>query len=60
MRGGIRREREVVLFRRSAKTVEDDAGFDARDAALRIDFEDARHVLRKVEDDRGVTALSGE
>ena len=57
---GIGREGEMVLLGRRAKTVEDDAGFDARDTALRIDFEDARHVLRKVEDDRGVTALSGE
>ena len=40
--------------------IEDDAGLDARDAALGIDFENARHVLRKVEDDGGVAALSGK
>jgi hypothetical protein len=50
----------MVFLGRRAKSVEDDAGLDARDASRGIDFEDACHVLRKVEDDRSVTALSGE
>src|SRR5437660_1534702 len=57
---GIGREGEMVFLGCRAKTVEDDAGLNARDAALRIDFENPRHVLRKVENDRGVTTLSGE
>ena len=57
---GIGREGEVVLLGRARRLIEDDAGLNARDAARGIDFEDARHVLRKVEDDGGVTALSGE
>jgi hypothetical protein len=58
--GGIGCEGEVVLLGCSAQIIEDDAGLDARDAARGIDFENARHVLGKVEDDGGVTALSGE
>src|ERR1700674_3764355 len=58
--GGIRRKGEVVFLGRRAKTVEDDAGFNAGDAALRIDLKDARHVFREVEDDGGVATLSRE
>jgi len=50
----------MVFLGGRAKTVENDAGLDARDASRGIDFEDACHVLRKVEDDCGVAALSGE
>ena len=57
---GIGRKSEMVLLGRRTKTVEDNAGFNPRDAALRIDLENPRHVLRKVEDDGGVTALSRE
>jgi hypothetical protein len=60
MGSGIGREGKVVLLCSGSKAIEDDAGLDARDAARGIDFEDARHVLRKVEDDRSVTTLSGE
>src|SRR5208282_4792858 len=56
----IGRESKVVLFGFSPKAIEDDSGLDARDTARRIDFENGRHVLRKVEDDGGVTTLSGE
>jgi hypothetical protein len=57
---GIGREGEVMFLSFGAKAIEDDAGLNARDAARGIDFEDARHVLRKVEHDGGVTALSGK
>src|ERR1700687_3088908 len=57
---GIGSEGEVVLLGGGAKIIEDDAGLHARGAARGIDFEDARHVFRKVEDDSGITALSGE
>ena len=50
----------MMLLRGGAKIVEDDAGLDACDAALGIDFENARHVFRKIEDDGGVATLSGE
>ena len=50
----------MMFLGRGAEMVEDDAGFNAGDAARGVDFEDARHVFRKVEDDRGVAALSGK
>jgi hypothetical protein len=40
--------------------VEDYAGLDAGDAAVGINFEDASHVLGKIEDHGYVAALSGE
>ncbi len=49
-----------MLLGRSAQSVEHDSGFDAGDASLGIDFEYGRHVFREVENDGGVTALSGE
>jgi hypothetical protein len=36
------------------------SGLDSRDAVLGIDLEDISHVLREVENDRYVAALSGE
>src|ERR1039458_6187786 len=57
---GIGREGEVVLLGFGAKLIEDHARLDARDALCGIDFEDGRHVLRKVEHDGGVTTLSSE
>jgi len=56
----IRREREVVPLGCRSKRVEHDARFNARNAPRRVDFEDRRHVLREVEDDGGVAALSGK
>jgi hypothetical protein len=50
----------VVLLGGSAQIIKHDAGFDAGNAADRIDFENTRHVLRKIEHDRRVAALSGE
>ena len=60
VRGGIRREGEVVFFGGGAQTVEHDSGLYAGDAAGRIDFENPRHVFGKIEDDGDVAALSGE
>ena len=60
MGGGIGGEGEVMFFGGVAEVVENDAGLDAGDAAVGIDLEDARHVLREVEDDGDVAALSGE
>ena len=51
---------EVMFFGCGAQTVEHDSGLYAGDAAGRIDFEDPRHVLGKIEDDGNVAALSGE
>jgi hypothetical protein len=58
--GGIGGEGEVMFFGGSAEVIENDAGLDAGDAAVRIDLEDARHVFREVEDDGDVATLSGE
>jgi hypothetical protein len=49
-----------MLLSGGAKIIEDNAGLDARNAPLGIDFENARHVLRKVEHDGGVATLSRE
>ena len=50
----------MVLLGCGAQIIQDNAGLDARDAPRGIDFENARHVLRKVEDNGGVAALSGK
>jgi hypothetical protein len=60
VRGGIGREGKVVLLGCGTEAIKDDSRLDARDAALGIDFKNARHVLRKVEDNGGVAALSGK
>src|SRR5579863_6274148 len=58
--GRIGGEGQVILFSRVAEMVEDDSGLDAGDAALGIDLENLRHVLRKIEDDGDVAELSGK
>src|ERR1700691_5887607 len=50
----------MVFFGRGSEMVEHDPGLYAGDAAGRIDFENPRHVLGKIEDDGDVAALSGE
>jgi hypothetical protein len=40
--------------------VKNDARLDPRDPALRIKFEDIRHVLREIEYHRDIAALAGE
>jgi hypothetical protein len=57
---GIRAEGEVVFFGGGSEMVEHDSGLYARDVAGGINFEDLRHVLRKIEDDGDIAALSGE
>ena len=49
-----------MLLGGGAKMVEDYSRLHARDAALGIDLEDVRHVLREIEDDGHVAALAGE
>ncbi len=60
MRGGIRAEREVIFFGGVSQLIEDDSGLHAGDAPTGIDLEDLSHVLREIEDDGDVAALSGE
>jgi len=40
--------------------IEDDSRLDTGNAACGIDLEDVGHVLREIQDDRDVAALSGE
>ena len=56
----IGREGEVEFFGCIADAVEHDAGLDADCPGDRVDCLHAVHVLRKVKDDGGVTALAGE
>ena len=49
-----------MLLRGSAKIVKDYSGLDARNAARGIDFQDVRHVLRKIKHNGSVTTLSRE
>src|SRR5882757_8586167 len=60
MGGGDRTERAMVFFGGGAAVVENDSGLHAGDAADGIDFENPRHVFRKIENDGDVAALSGE
>ena len=58
--GRIGREREVMFFSGVTQLVENHAGLHAGDAAHRIDFENSRHVLGKIEDHGDVAALAGK
>ncbi len=58
--GGIGREGEVEFFCGVADAVEDDAGLDVDGASDGVDGVHAVHVLREIEDDGGVAALTGE
>jgi hypothetical protein len=49
-----------VLFSFRTQAIENDAGLNPGDSPRGIDFEDGRHVLRKVEDDGGIATLSSE
>ena len=60
MRSGVGRKCKVMLLGRGAQIVEHNARFDPGNAARRIDFEDSRHILRKIEHDGSVAALSRE
>jgi hypothetical protein len=50
----------MVFLGGSTKRIEDDSRFDASHAARGVDFENVRHVLRKVENDGGVATLTSE
>ncbi len=60
MAGGIGREGQMIFFGGVSEMIEDDSGLHARDAPLGIDLEDISHVLREIENDGDVAALSGE
>src|SRR5208337_1305990 len=60
VRGRIGSESKMVLLGGGTEIIENDSRLDARDAACRIDLEDARHVFGKVEYDGGVTTLSSK
>jgi len=49
-----------MLFGFGAEVIQDYPWLNPGDAALGIDFEDARHVLREIEHDRYVAALTRE
>ena len=58
--GRIGAECEVVLLGLAAKIVEDDAWFDRGVFLFRIELEDAMHILREIEYDSDVAALTGQ
>ena len=58
--GRVGREGEFVGFGGIAQRIENDAWLNAREFALRIELKNLVHVLRKIEDDGDVAALSGE
>ena len=60
MRRRIGSKGEVMLFGLRAQNIQNHAGLDAREAALRIDFENAIHVLGEIEDDSNVAGLPGK
>ena len=60
MRGGVRRESEVMLFSGGAQVVEHHSRLHAGEAAVRIDFENRRHVPGEIENDGDVAALSSQ
>src|ERR1700687_423077 len=57
---GIGRKGKMVLLSFGTERVENNSRLDPSNATRRIDFEDARHVFRKVEDDGRVTTLPGK
>ena len=58
--GGVGAEGQMIFFRGVAEMVENNSGLHACDAAPGIDLKDLRHVLREIEDDGDIAALSGE
>src|SRR5215471_10993904 len=51
---------DVVRLELLVKLIQNYAGLDARDPALRIDFDDPVQVLRHVDDDARIATLSGQ
>src|SRR5271166_2688751 len=60
VRGGIGRKGEVMFLGCGAESIEHDSRLYSGNAATRIDFQNPRHVLRKVEDHCDVAALSSQ
>ncbi len=58
--GGVRCESQVMFLSGSAQVVENHARLDSGDAAYGIDLQNPVHILGKIENDRHVTALSGQ
>ena len=58
--GGVGGEGQVMFFGGVAEVIQNYSGLHSRDAAFGIDLEDISHVLREVENDGYVAALSGE
>ena len=57
---GIRRERQVMNLRLISKSIQDNPRLNPGKSFVGIDLEDPVHVLRKIEDDRNIAALSGK
>ena len=60
MRRWIGAKCEVMHFRRVAQRIQDHARLDPRNTLYRIDFQNPVHVLREIENDRHVAALTRE
>ena len=58
--GRIGRERQVITLGGVPQTIENNARLHARPPRVRIEGDDAVHVLRTVDDDRDVATLAGE
>ena len=58
VRRGVRSEREAVALGRVPQVVQDDARLDARPLIGGVDLQDPPEVLRRVDDDSDVAALS--
>jgi hypothetical protein len=56
----IGRERQVMDFRLVSQSIQHNARLNPRNFFVGIDLEDPVHVLRKIEDDRNIAALSGK
>jgi hypothetical protein len=56
----IRSKGEVEFFGRIPQIVEHKAGFDSRELFVCIQFDDAAHVLGRIQYDSNIAALSGK
>jgi hypothetical protein len=60
VRRRVRRERQMMLLGGVAQRVEHAAGLDARALARRVELEDAVQILREIQHDGDVAALSAQ
>jgi hypothetical protein len=58
--GGIGTEGQIVLLGGGAKMIEDNARLNASDPALGVELKDVGHVLREIEHDGNIAALSSQ